>query len=103
MIPKHYTKECGYPPVFYPHHGGMAGMPNGMPNPLVPAFLPNYIPEHVVVRTNGEMDSLLHNHRRKMLRRAANRRSAQLSRARKKVIHTLNMKAQMLMIFFYWH
>ena len=91
MIPKLYgAKESGYSSTFYPHHGAMtsmAGMPNVMPTPMPTAFLPNYIPEHVVVRTNVEMDSLLHNHRRKMLRRAANRRSAQLSRARKKVIH----------------
>lgn len=34
---------------------------------------------------NPDIDTLLLAHRRKMLRRAANRRSAKLSRARKKV------------------
>lgn len=34
---------------------------------------------------NANIDAILQVHRRKMLRRAANRRSAQLSRARKKV------------------
>jgi hypothetical protein len=34
---------------------------------------------------SSEIDSLLQGHRRKMIRRAANRRSAQQSRARKKV------------------
>ena len=38
-----------------------------------------------VVKTPADSDHLLSVHRRKMLRRAANRRSAQLSRARKKV------------------
>lgn len=36
-------------------------------------------------QASQNIDSLLQIHRRKMLRRAANRRSAQLSRARKKV------------------
>lgn len=35
--------------------------------------------------TNVNLDSIIQTHRRKILRRAANRRSAQLSRARKKV------------------
>ena len=89
-LPKIFAKENGYPSAFLnaiPHAGMHNGM-NGMPNPMAAAgFLPNYIPvpENVVVHTNGEMDSILQNHRRKMLRRAANRRSAQLSRARKKV------------------
>jgi len=34
---------------------------------------------------DNSLDSAIQGHRRKMLRRAANRRSAQLSRARKKV------------------
>ncbi len=37
------------------------------------------------LQANANMDSLLHVHRRKLQRRAANRKSAQLSRARKKV------------------
>lgn len=37
------------------------------------------------LQANSNIDSLLHVHRRKLQRRAANRKSAQLSRARKKV------------------
>ena len=40
----------------------------------------------VDAQIHSNIDSLLQIHRRKMLRRAANRKSAQLSRARKKVI-----------------
>jgi hypothetical protein len=43
------------------------------------------MPANVVIQAQNDIDSLLQVHRRKMLRRAANRRSAQLSRARKKV------------------
>jgi len=39
----------------------------------------------VDAQIHSNIDSLLQVHRRKMLRRAANRKSAQLSRARKKV------------------
>lgn len=39
----------------------------------------------VDAQIHSNIDSLLQIHRRKMLRRAANRKSAQLSRARKKV------------------
>jgi hypothetical protein len=38
-----------------------------------------------VMQANTDIESLLQIHRRKMIRRAANRRSAQQSRARKKV------------------
>jgi hypothetical protein len=84
MIPKLYAKESGYPPTF----NSVGNALNGMGGPIPANFLPSnvYIPETVVIQAGGEMDSLLQNHRRKMLRRAANRRSAQLSRARKKVI-----------------
>lgn len=37
------------------------------------------------LQVDNSLDSAIQGHRRKMLRRAANRRSAQLSRARKKV------------------
>ena len=85
MIPKLYVKENGYmQPTYQPMpmlHGMVAPMP---PNYLVNAgFMPPN--EAILQAANGEMDSLLQSHRRKMLRRAANRRSAQLSRARKKV------------------
>ena len=56
-------------------------------------YNPNQIQDHqfspmpisVVMQANTDIDSLLQIHRRKMIRRAANRRSAQQSRARKKV------------------
>lgn len=38
------------------------------------------------LQASSNIDSLLHVHRRKLQRRAANRKSAQLSRARKKVL-----------------
>lgn len=40
---------------------------------------------YVDAQIHSNIDSILQVHRRKMLRRAANRKSAQLSRARKKV------------------
>ena len=89
-LPKIFAKENPYPAAFM--NGMMQrcmsnGM-NGIPNPMAAGgFLPNYItvPDNVVIQSNGEMGSILQSHRRKLLRRAANRRSAQLSRARKKV------------------
>lgn len=56
-------------------------------------YLPNQQQDHQqtaapmnVMQANNDIDSLLQIHRRKMIRRAANRRSAQQSRARKKVL-----------------
>jgi len=43
------------------------------------------MPSNMIRNGGADIDFLLQVHRRKMLRRAANRRSAQLSRARKKV------------------
>ena len=55
-------------------------------------YLPNQQQDHQqtatpmnVMQASNDIDSLLQIHRRKMIRRAANRRSAQQSRARKKV------------------
>ena len=48
-----------------------------------------------VVKTPADSDHLLSVHRRKMLRRAANRRSAQLSRARKKVSLALTPRGKL--------
>lgn len=45
------------------------------------------------MNNNPEIDSLLQIHKRKMLRRAANRKSAQLSRARKKA-HMEDLKVE---------
>lgn len=76
MIPKIFTKEHGYAP--FPPFGIPAVIPQG----LVRADL---MPDPQVLPPNANIETILQNHRRKMLRRAANRRSAQLSRARKKV------------------
>ena len=84
MIPKSFSKESGFKGNF-PHPIPALEAPE---QPLVhPSFVQNhrFLPENVVMQSNSEIDSLLQVHRRKMLRRAANRRSAQLSRARKKV------------------
>lgn len=90
MIPKVLPKESGFqhsgfpliqhvgPPITALDIGGQA-----IPQSFVPGH--RFLPENVVMQTNSDIDSLLQVHRRKMLRRAANRRSAQLSRARKKV------------------
>lgn len=43
------------------------------------------------LQANSNIDSLLHVHRRKLQRRAANRKSAQLSRARKKVCYHVTL------------
>jgi len=48
---------------------------------------------HVGGSSGNDLDSLIQIHRRKMLRRAANRRSAQLSRARKKA-HMEDLKIE---------
>lgn len=81
------------PPYLYPY-------PNFGPNSLqkrvnlVPNMLGmDYLERHSAataaqqasLQANSNIDSLLHVHRRKLQRRAANRKSAQLSRARKKV------------------
>lgn len=91
MIPNIYLKQAMYP---FPAHFG-ANMPISVPPPsnMIPNMMGvNYhsqpqafsIPPNQVDK-NSNIDSLLHVHRRKLQRRAANRKSAQLSRARKKV------------------
>lgn len=62
----------------------------GLNNPVRNNFIPssenqNLISNGIEFQSNANLDAILNSHRRKMLRRAANRRSAQLSRARKKV------------------
>lgn len=84
MIPKIFVKDG----QIYPHYAsfGIAPVHNG----IVRA---DFIEEQEVygrnptmeIAPNTNIESILQVHRRKMLRRAANRRSAQLSRARKKV------------------
>lgn len=76
MIPKLFVQD--HP---YPHY---AQLVMNQQNPGAPSIFPNPVGGHIEVPPNTNIDSLLQVHRRKMLRRAANRRSAQLSRARKK-------------------
>lgn len=87
MIPKLFVKENGYLPTFAPNV--LNGIPASAAIPTgylpAPVFVADAGIAAAAVAANGDVDSLLQNHRRKMLRRAANRRSAQLSRARKKV------------------
>lgn len=78
------------PPTLQPHpltlhHPGLH-----FASPFPPYPMPAYIPAPMVhpetiMNHNANYENMLQNHRRKMLRRAANRKSAQLSRARKKV------------------
>ncbi len=90
MIPKMFAKEGGFPQPYSAVGNVLNGM-NGLGPAIPQAYLHNipnghiYLPENVMLQGNGEVESALQIHRRKMLRRAANRRSAQLSRARKKV------------------
>ena len=88
MLPKLYAKENGYPPIMPTFNPVVGNVIAGLGGAIPPNFMPTnvYIPENVAPYASGDIDSILQNHRRKMLRRAANRRSAQLSRARKKVI-----------------
>ena len=61
---------------------------NGYP-PIIPPYHVNqFLPPNVIMQAPGpgDIESLMQTHRRKMLRRAANRRSAQQSRARKKAL-----------------
>ena len=78
-LPNFFTPDNGFPLM-----NGLNGL-SGVPN-LTAGFLHNYmnVPNNIA-QVNGEMNSLLKSHRRKLLRRAANRRSAQLSRARMRV------------------
>jgi len=93
------VKENGFIPTFAPNMlGGMTGIPAGfIPGPVFVAT-----PDGGIIassnpsNTANDVDSLLQNHRRKMLRRAANRRSAQLSRARKKVKNKISLCYKML-------
>ena len=71
---------------------GIGSFPSHFPTdptrfaPIIPQYHFNpFVPANVVMQATSDIDSLLQVHRRKMLRRAANRRSAQQSRARKKV------------------
>ena len=80
MIPKLFVKETSFP------HFASFGLSGGSHIPLRPELV--HDPSRIGIDIpSTSMDSLLQVHRRKMMRRAANRRSAQLSRARKKVFH----------------
>jgi hypothetical protein len=85
MIPKYYPKEFAPPPAFvhFPPYTIALSTP-----PIVGEYPPIPIPEQFIT-ANANIDSYMQSHRRKMMRRAANRKSAQLSRARKKVNSTV--------------
>ena len=68
---------------------------SGMAPPLPFPFLP-FVASSAVMQATSDIDSLLQVHRRKMLRRAANRRSAQQSRARKKVTFRVKCSTRLL-------
>ena len=85
MIPKMFTKENAYN-YYSSFPNNYSNVNNNMGLDYVNhKFIakPNPVAEHISHGTN--VDSMMLVHRRKMQRRAANRRSAQLSRARKKV------------------
>jgi hypothetical protein len=84
MIPKYFPKEFIPPPAFvhFPPYTIALSTP-----PIVGEYPPIPIPEQFIT-ANANIDSYMQSHRRKMMRRAANRKSAQLSRARKKVNST---------------
>jgi hypothetical protein len=108
MFPKGIPRE-GYPgfpsvdqarlvPLLESLHDPMIHMNNQMrqhhPTIVAPTEFPVGINQGIPVAAvnvlqsipNSDLDSIIQVHRRKMQRRQANRRSAQLSRARKKVI-----------------
>jgi len=86
MLPKFMTRDDGFEGDYH--------VPLMTPNMMGPIVENNSNNNSIVLPTNGtDIDSLLQVHRRKMLRRAANRRSAQLSRARKKA-HMEDLKIE---------
>eukprot|EP01031_Cornospumella_fuschlensis_P026758 gene26758-32334_t len=84
-----------YQPIHIPATFPMAHHPNAHDPP--PIHIPTLPLAHAPIELppNANIDLILQVHRRKMLRRAANRRSAQLSRARKKA-HLEDLKAENL-------
>jgi len=85
MLPKFMTRDDGFEDFHIPLMTS---------NNLMGGGMENNNSNNIVLPTNGtDIDSLLQVHRRKMLRRAANRRSAQLSRARKKA-HMEDLKVE---------
>ncbi len=74
-----YMKEHGFSPF------GPFGIPPGIMRTDFSHEPPGLMPGVMEIPPNANIESILQVHRRKMLRRAANRKSAQLSRARKKV------------------
>lgn len=87
MIPSAFLKDQHFS-TYASHFGANAARQNILSNMIGMDFI-----EHqkalgraqANIQANTSIDSLLHVHRRKLQRRAANRKSAQLSRARKKV------------------
>ena len=99
-MPKIFMKEQGFPvpnlTSNLPLTNSNNNSNNSIQNPNMINIRPEYInelsqslnkhgPTYVDAQIHSNIDSILQVHRRKMLRRAANRKSAQLSRARKKV------------------
>ncbi len=92
MIPSQIfiNKEHGYPtPHAFAAHFGLTPVPVPvnlpMPGAEAVALVPNPMNMNMIdIPNNTNLENILQVHRRKMLRRAANRKSAQLSRARKK-------------------
>lgn len=81
MIPKIFVKDHGYP------HASFApfGIAPAIARVDFVADPQSLVQTGIEISPNANIETILQVHRRKMLRRAANRRSAQLSRARKKV------------------
>ena len=87
MMPKSKENPSGNGTLSFSGHGYPEGAYRYAPIlPPHQQYMSQFVPANVVIQAPGDIDSILQVHRRKMLRRAANRRSAQQSRARKKVI-----------------
>lgn len=80
MIPKIFVSDGAFPPF-----AASFGITPGLVRADLAGHPPSITPNGIEMTPNANIETILQVHRRKMLRRAANRRSAQLSRARKKV------------------
>jgi len=91
MIPKIFVKDG----QIYPQYAfGISSLHNGLVRPEIVDETQAFVGSPAIeITPNANIESILQVHRRKMLRRAANRRSAQLSRARKKA-HLEELKTE---------
>lgn len=80
MIPKIFVSDGAFP-----QFAASFGITPGLVRADLAGHPPSITPSGIEIAPNANIETILQVHRRKMLRRAANRRSAQLSRARKKV------------------